>query len=131
MDHTYFDRPGFVPDFNGAIGVVPVKETPPAPPGVDFPREVSPELPEDGLGLDEVAVTQSRIRRAVSCGDNHACAYDLRMTGSDAVAEATLDTQEVVAQAKQRALIGECFNFYTSAYEFKYFACNCPNLRAN
>ena len=105
LDHNYYDRPRFTPDLNGAIGVVPVKDTPPAPPSGVFnpPQLGAPEKEEE----EEVEVTQEpRVKRATSCGDNHACAYDLRMTGSDAVAQATLDTQEVVAQAKERAVTG-------------------------
>ena len=101
LDHNYYDRPRFKPDLNGAIGVVPVKEAPPAPPSGVF------NPPQQGAPEEEVAVTQeSRVKRAISCGDNHACAYDLRMTGSDAVAQATLDTQDVVALVKERAVIG-------------------------
>ncbi len=48
-----------------------------------------------------------RRRRAVTCGDNHACAYDLRMSGSDAVAQATLETQQEVKDDQQRALPGD------------------------
>ena len=120
LDHSYYDRPRFTPDLNGAIGVVPVKDTPPAPPSGVFnpPQQVAPEEEE------VVEVTQEpRVKRATSCGDNHACAYDLRMTGSDAVAQATLDTQEVVAQAKERAVIGMLFSgaaLITDTSKIKY-----------
>ena len=120
LDHNYYDRPRFTPDLDGAIGVVPVKDTPPAPPSGVFnpPQQGAPEEEE------VVEVTQEpRVKRATSCGDNHACAYDLRMTGSDAVAQATLDTQEVVAQAKERAVIGMLFSgaaLITDTSKIKY-----------
>ena len=97
-----------------------MKDTPPTPPSGVFnpPEQGAPEEEE------EVTVTQgTRVKRATSCGDNHACAYDLRMTGSDAVAQATLDTQEVVSQAKERAVIGalvSAASLITDTTQIKY-----------